>query len=142
MSLRRRLRIHLCHMHARLYAGSGGRLGGSVGGHRVLLLTTTGRRSGERVRTPVQYEVVDGETLLVAAGGGSPRPPAWWRNVEADPHVSVQIGGDERPAFAATLPAAERAERWPRLCERNRHLEPLQRKAGRELPVVRVTWAS
>lgn len=135
---RSRLRIRLNHLHAAAYARTGGRAGASVAGHRVLLLTTTGRRTGRPRRTPVQFESVDGDLLVVASAAGAPRPPAWWRNLEEDPRVTVRIGGDEYTAVARTLRGADRARVWPRLCERNRHLEPLQRRAGRELPVVRL----
>jgi hypothetical protein len=90
----RGMRVHLNHAHAWLYARSVGRLGGSVGGHRVLLLSTTGRRSGRERRTPVQYEQLDNELVVVAAGGGSPSPPAWWLNLEANPKVEIQLGAD------------------------------------------------
>lgn len=84
--------MHLNHAHARLYSLSGGRLGGSMGGHPVLLLGTTGRHSGQARRTPVQYERIDGDIFIVAAAGGAPRPPAWWHNLEATAEVTVQIG--------------------------------------------------
>ena len=104
----------------------------------MLLLTTTGRRSGHPRRTPVQYQALDGELFLVAAAGGAPRPPAWWHNVEAEPRVTVQLGADRRGAVAETLPAAERARAWPLLCAGNRYLSRVQTKAGRTLPVVRL----
>lgn len=66
--------VHLNHAHAWLYSNSDGRLGASVGGHRVLLLTTRGRLSGRERRTPVQYERLGDEVVVVAAGGGSPSP--------------------------------------------------------------------
>lgn len=136
--LRHRAAIHFNRVHAHTYARTRGRLGGRMGGHPVLLLTTVGRRSGTPRRTPVQYERIDGDLVLVAAAGGSPEPPAWWRNLEAHPAVTVQIGGDVRPMRASTVGAEERRELWPRLCARNRLLERVQRRAGRELPLVRL----
>jgi deazaflavin-dependent oxidoreductase (nitroreductase family) len=126
--------VHVNHAHACLYRWSRGRLDGG----RVLLLTTVGRRSGAPRLTPLQYERIDGDLVLVAAAGGSPQPPAWWRNLEADPAVIVQIGGTAYTARATTVGAAERRELWPRMCERNRLLERVQRRAGRELPLVRL----
>ena len=130
------LRVHLNHAHAWLYWRSGGRLGGSVGGHRVLLLTTTGRRSGRERRTPVQYEQLGSELVVVAAGAGSPSPPAWWLNLEADPKVEVQVGADRWDAYAETAGPRRRAELWPALIAANPSLESAQAKAGRQLPVV------
>ena len=132
----RGLRVHLNHAHAWLYARSAGRLGASVGGHRVLLLTTTGRRSGRERRTPVQYEQLANELVVVASAGGSPSPPAWWLNLEADPKVEVQLGADRRDANAETAGARRRAELWPALIAANPSLESAQAKAGRQLPVV------
>jgi deazaflavin-dependent oxidoreductase (nitroreductase family) len=132
----RAVRVHLNHAHAWLYLRSGGRLGGSVGGHRVLLLTTTGRRSGRERRTPVQYERLADEVVVVAAGGGSPSPPAWWLNLKADPEVEVQLGADRWDAQAQTAGPHRRAELWPALIAANPSFESAQAKAGRQLPVV------
>lgn len=138
MDVLRRAVIHLNHAHAWAYARTRGRVGGRVGGHPVLLLTTVGRRSGAPRRTPVQYERVDGDVILVAAAGGAPAPPAWWRNLEADPQVTVQIGAEVRATRAVTVGERERRELWPRLCERNPALERARRRAGRDLPLVRL----
>lgn len=131
-----RLRVRANHAHAWLYSHSGGRLGGGVGGHPVLLLTTTGRRSEQKRCTPVQYERFGDEIVVVAAGGGSPGPPAWWLNLEADPEVEVQTGADVWQAHAETAGSSRRAELWPALAAANPLLESVQGKAGRQLPVV------
>lgn len=136
--LRRRAAIHLNHAHAWLYARTRGRAGGRIGGHPVLLLTTTGRRSGLARRTPVQYERLDGHPILVAAANGAAEPPAWWRNLDADSDVTVQIADEVWHARAVTVEGEERRKLWPRICARNPHLDPLQHKAGRELPLVRL----
>jgi deazaflavin-dependent oxidoreductase (nitroreductase family) len=136
--LRRRTAVHLNHAHAWVYARTRGRLGGSAGGHPVLLLTTIGRRSGAARRTPVQYERIDGDLVLVAAAGGAREPPAWWRNLIAEPAVSVQLGARAEAMLASPVGADERRDLWPRLCEGNRRLERVQRRAGRELPLVRL----
>jgi deazaflavin-dependent oxidoreductase (nitroreductase family) len=135
-SVLRGFRVRLNHAHAWLYSHSAGRLGGSVEGHRVLLLRTMGRRSGRERRTPVQYERFGDVVVVVAAGGGSPRPPAWWLNLEADPEVEVQLGADRWPAHAETAGPGRRAELWPALLIANPSLESVQAKAGRQLPVV------
>ena len=137
----RSARVRLNHAHGWLYALGRGRIAGSMGGRPVLLLTTTGRHTGRPRRTPVQYERIDGDLLIVAAGGGAPRPPAWWHNLEATAEVTVQIRGERQQALALTLTPEERAAVWPKLCARNRHLEPLQQRAGREFPVVHLVSA-
>lgn len=137
-ALRHRARIHLNHLHAGVYARSGGRLLGRMGGHDVLLLTTIGRHSGQPRRTPVQYERIGNETFIVAANGGAAEPPAWWHNTEATAEVMVQIGGKQCPALALTVDAQHRAELWHELCARNPRLEAMQHTAGREFPVVQL----
>lgn len=89
----------------------------------------------------MQYQRIDGAPVIVAAAGGAPEPPSWWRNIEVDPRVVVQIGAERWPARAVPLGGAERQEAWRRLCEANRHLAPLARRAGRELPVARLERA-
>jgi deazaflavin-dependent oxidoreductase (nitroreductase family) len=141
-ALLRRARVHANHAHAWLYARSDGRLGARVGGRDVLLLQTTGRRSGRRRRTPVQYDRIDGDLVVVASAAGASRPPAWWHNLEADPAVEVQVGPQRAPARAVTVRGEERARLWSELCARDHRLEALQRRAGRELPLVRLIVAA
>jgi deazaflavin-dependent oxidoreductase (nitroreductase family) len=136
--LRRRAAIRLNHAHAWLYARTGGRAGGRMGGHPVLLLTTTGRSSGLPRRTPLQYERVGGDQILVAAAGGAHEPPAWWRNLLSDPRATLQIGDRVWQARAVVVAGQERRQLWPLVCEHNPRLEPVQRKAGRELPLIRL----
>jgi len=133
-----RARVHANHAHAWLYARTGGRLGGSIAGRPVLLLTSTGRRSGLMRRTPVQYERIDGDVHIIASNGGAAHPPAWWHNVRAQPYVQVQIGPAVTRARAVQLDREARRELWPRLCDLNPQLPALQAKAGRELPVMRI----
>jgi deazaflavin-dependent oxidoreductase (nitroreductase family) len=80
-------------LHAWVYRRSGGRFLGRMGGQPVLLLQTTGRRSGGTRTTPVQY-LADGETfVVVASNAGAARPPAWYLNLSANPHVQMDVGG-------------------------------------------------
>lgn len=132
----RRLTVALNHLHGRLYAASGGRLGGRVAGRPVLLLETTGRRSGLPRRTPVQYVEHGDELLVVAAGGGSRRPPAWLLNLQADPRAHLTIGGARVAAAARVVSGAERERLWHALCAADHRLDGAARHAGRPLPIV------
>jgi deazaflavin-dependent oxidoreductase (nitroreductase family) len=126
-----------------LYRRTGGRVGGSwrlMAGLRkpvpVLLLDHRGRTSGRRLTTPLVY-LVDGDRLVVvASSGGLPKDPQWYRNVVADPEVSVQLGREVRRMRARTADAAERAELWPRLVDLYADFASYAAWAAREFPVV------
>ena len=89
-------------------------IGGRVAGHRpVLLLTTTGRRTGRPRTTPLLYAWVRPDVvLLVAANGAADWRPAWLLNLCEDPRVAVAIEGDHRHGTARVLTGSERSERW------------------------------
>jgi F420H(2)-dependent quinone reductase len=130
-------------LHAALYVLSAGRLGGAIRvahGARppVLLLTTIGRRSGERRVTPLIY-VNDGDGyVVVAANAGHPHDPAWWLNLVAEPHATVQTGSIRRAVVAAEVKGSEREELWRRFAVMYDGLDTYQRHARRRFPVVRL----
>ena len=83
-------------LHAWVYRRSGGRVLGRMGGQPVLLLQTTGRRSGQTHTTPVQY-LADGDAfVVVASNAGARHPPAWYLNLRADPHAHIDVGWAQR----------------------------------------------
>jgi deazaflavin-dependent oxidoreductase (nitroreductase family) len=113
-----------------------------MGGQPVLLLQTTGRRSGRTRTTPVQY-LVDGDTfVVVASNAGAARPPAWYLNLRADPHARVDIGRRTVDIWAHEATGQERAELWQRLTTANRYLERAARKARRDLPLMALVAAT
>jgi deazaflavin-dependent oxidoreductase (nitroreductase family) len=86
--------------HVKLYRSSNGTKGGSIKGMPVLLLSTTGRKSGKERTVPLVY-VEDGENWLIAASaGGAPKSPAWFFNIQADNRVTVQVGTEVHGAEA------------------------------------------
>jgi deazaflavin-dependent oxidoreductase (nitroreductase family) len=125
--------------HVGLYRVTAGRVGGRMMGMRVLLLTTTGNKSGLPRTVPLMYFHLEGHDYVVASAGGAPSHPAWYRNLAARPDVEVQI---ERRRFAARAVAVEEGERariWPRITAASPQFEGYQRKAGgRLIPVVRL----
>jgi deazaflavin-dependent oxidoreductase (nitroreductase family) len=101
-----------------LYRASRGRLFGRVAGTPVLLLTTTGRRSGQARTAPVLY-LVDGERLIViGSNAGHKNTPAWSLNLEANPDAEVEVGSDHRKVRARVAEGEERAELWRKMNER------------------------
>lgn len=97
---------------ARLYRWTGGRLGGKWAGNPVLILTTTGRRSGEQRSTVVLYERDGDRLVVIGSNTGSERPPAWALNLLADPRAEVQVGRTRKQVRAVVADDSERARLW------------------------------
>jgi deazaflavin-dependent oxidoreductase (nitroreductase family) len=125
-------------IHRGLYRVSGGKLGGTVNGVPVALLTTRGRRSGRQYAWPVGYLAVGEELLLTGSAGGSPRHPGWYYNVQADPHVIIQIGSRTRAMIADVLAGPAREQGWERVVREYPIFLRYQRKVARQIPVVRL----
>lgn len=123
-------------VHRWLYRRTGGLLGHRLGPQRTLLLTTTGRKTGQPRTLPLAYFREDGELFVVASNWGGDRPPAWYLNVLADPGVRVQLKRDVFDAVAQTATAAERARLWPRLVARSPNFARYQELAAREIALV------
>lgn len=95
-----------------LYRLSRGRIGGKVGNGPVLLLTTTGRKSGQPRTAPVLY-LADGERFVVInTNAGNTRIPAWSLNLDADPEAEVEVGRRRIPVRARPAQGEERADLW------------------------------
>jgi deazaflavin-dependent oxidoreductase (nitroreductase family) len=114
-----------------------GRLSGHFAEARLLLLTTTGARTGTRHTTPVGY-LPDGadRVLVIASAGGSPRHPDWYHNLLADPQVTVESGSFTYEAQAVVLTGAEREQAWKRAVEADPGWAVYQEKTTRLIPVV------
>jgi deazaflavin-dependent oxidoreductase (nitroreductase family) len=118
------------------FRGNEGRVGGPFEGAPVLLLTTTGRRTGERRTNPMMY-LADGDRLLVfASKGGAPTHPDWYRNLVADPQVTVEVGTESYPAHATALEGEERDRLYAEQSRRYPGFAEYQRNTSRVIPVV------
>lgn len=95
-----------------LYRLSRGRLGAKVGRAPVLLLTTTGRKSGQKRTAPVLYLQDDGRYVVINTNAGNTKVPAWSLNLDADPEAEIQIGGKRIPVRSRPAQGEERAELW------------------------------
>ena len=122
------------------FRANGGKVGGHWEGRNLLLLTTTGRRSGRRYTTPVAY-TPDGDRLLVyASQGGSPDHPDWFKNLVADPNVTVEAGTETYDAVATPVEGAERDRLYAEQVERLPAFgEYAEKAAPRVIPVVALT---
>jgi deazaflavin-dependent oxidoreductase (nitroreductase family) len=120
------------------FRADGGR---SMGDRPLLLLTTVGRRTGRRRTTPMMY-VPDGDRhLVIASNAGATTDPDWYRNLVADPSVTVELPGRAFPARATPLTGDDYDRTWADIQERYPFFAEHQRKAGRRIPVVALTRA-
>jgi deazaflavin-dependent oxidoreductase (nitroreductase family) len=102
----------------------------------TLILTTTGRRSGQPRPTPLIYGTHDGDYLVVASKGGSDEPPAWYRNLSENPDVEVQVEGDRFRARARTAGADEKPALWREMAGIWPAYDEYQQRTDRDIPVV------
>ena len=102
----------------------------------ALLLTTTGRKSGERFIFPLFYGKTGDSYIVVASKGGAPQHPGWYRNILANPDVDVQVGTAKMKARARTATGEERARLWEKALEFWPPYADYQGKTEREIPVV------
>jgi F420H(2)-dependent quinone reductase len=116
-----------------LYRLSGGRIGGRVGRAPVLLLTTTGRKSGQQRTAPVVY-LADGENLVViGSNAGHSRTPAWSLNLQANPDAEVEVGRERRPVRARVAAGEERADLWRRHNEQYSGFDEYEARTDRDI---------
>ena len=109
---------------------------GPFAGRPLLLLTTTGARSGQRRTTPLMY-IPDGDRLLiVASNAGAPAHPDWYRNLVAYSDVAVELGAETFDARALVVEGAERQRLWARIVEQYPFFADHQAKITREIPVI------
>jgi deazaflavin-dependent oxidoreductase (nitroreductase family) len=102
----------------------------------ILLLHTTGRKSGREYVHPLIYRDYDDKYLIVASKGGAPEPPDWFQNLEANPDVTVQIKGETFRAKARTARPDEKPDMWKRMTEVWPDYDRYQQQTDREIPVV------
>lgn len=127
-------------LHVVLFRASGGRVGGrfrKIG--PVLLLTTTGRKSGKQRTTPLLYAKDGEQYVIIASVGGAPRHPAWYLNLVHNPDATIQIGTRRIAVNAKTATPEERTRLWAVVTEMYPGYDRYQAKTTREIPVVVLT---
>lgn len=123
------------------YRANAGRVGGVLAGMDLLLLTTTGARSGEPRTTLITYFRDGDRYLLVASNFGKPHHPAWYHNLVATPEVTVEVDGERFAARAVVLDAAERDRAFDAVAARYPFYAAYQAGVTRTIPVVALTRA-
>jgi proline iminopeptidase len=120
-----------------IFRATGGKIGSSMFGGHVLLLTTKGRKSGKDRTVPVMYFEDGADHVVVASAGGSATHPAWFQNLNHDPKVTVETKGKRYRARAEAATGEERARIWKKVvAEQPRFAEYAKKSEGREIPVV------
>ncbi len=123
-------------IHRRLYRGSGGKWGRTFFGSPILLLTTTGRKTGRSRTWPLTYLSEGNRLIVIASNGGQPNHPAWYLNLRANPRVGVQLGDQTREMIAQAAEGDERTRLWTRVVQEYPAYAGYQSKTTREIPVV------
>ncbi len=120
-----------------IYRVTGGRLGAKwMYGAPILLLTTTGRKSGEKRTAPLLF-LEDGErVVIVGSQGGMSKDPQWVKNIDADPNVELEIGSRKRAMTARRGTNEEKARYWPDLCKMYPDYADYQARTVRDIPVL------
>jgi len=123
-------------VHKVIYRTSGGRVFAKLGDAPMLLLTATGRRSGKPRTTPLLY-VEDGDGFAVVASfGGASEHPSWYRNLQKNPEVTLQIENRVIPVTAFTATPEQKKRLWPRLTAIYPDYDTYQKETTRDIPVV------
>ena len=118
------------------FRANGGKVGGMWEGRPLLLLTTTGARSGQRRTNPVMY-LRDGDRLFIfASKGGAPTNPDWYHNLLAHPDVTVEVGKEIYDANAISVTGEERDRIFAQWAQMNPQFGEYQKKTTRKIPVV------
>jgi deazaflavin-dependent oxidoreductase (nitroreductase family) len=123
-------------MHAGVYRLTGGKVGGKIGKTPVLLLTTTGRKSGQPRTTPLLYARAGEGYVVIASKGGADQHPLWFLNLQANPSVKVTVGRETREMQARDTQGEERERLWRLLADLYPGYDKYAQKTSRQIPVV------
>ncbi|MFI9405406.1 nitroreductase family deazaflavin-dependent oxidoreductase [Nocardia sp. NPDC052316] len=118
------------------------RAGGEIEGmqrDKLLLLTTTGRATGRAHTTPMMFHDVGDRLLVIASNLGAPEHPDWYRNLVAEPAVTVEIGDETYPAIAAPFEGEEYDRVWTMLKQAYPFFAEHETKTDRTIPVIALT---
>ncbi|WNG89830.1 nitroreductase family deazaflavin-dependent oxidoreductase [Mycobacterium sp. ITM-2016-00317] len=121
------------------FRANGGRVGGPFEGSTLLLLHTTGAKSGKSRLSPLGYMTLGDRMLIIGAYAGAPKHPAWVHNVRANPKAYIEIGTDAYDVDVRELPDDEREALYPRIVESAPRLAEYQAETERVIPVFELT---
>ena len=125
-------------MHVGMYRLTKGRIGGTIQGLKLVLLSTTGKKSGQVRTVPLGSFEDAGDRFIVASNAGAPTHPAWFNNLVANPDVTVQLLDRVYKARAVVTSGEERARLWQQVITQAPGYNSYTKKTTREIPIVRL----
>ena len=117
------------------FRANGGKVGGPFENGDLLLLTTTGAKSGQSRLSPLAYFRIDGKLIIIGSFAGAPRDPAWVHNLRANPQAHIEVGPDAYDVTAHELPPAERDELFDKVSAASPGFAEYQSKTSRVIPL-------
>ncbi|MCV7226981.1 nitroreductase family deazaflavin-dependent oxidoreductase [Mycolicibacterium komossense] len=123
------------------FRANGGKVGGPFEGGTLLILHTTGAKSGESRLSPLAYKWIDGKMIIFGSYAGADRNPAWVHNLRADARAHVEIGSDTYDVTARELPAGEREAMYAKIIDVVPVFADYQAKTSRVIPLFELTRA-
>ncbi len=126
-------------IHAAVYRWSGGRVGTSIGGMRMLILTTKGRRSGKARSVALGYTEEGNSYVVIASYGGSVNHPHWYLNLRKEPFAYAQVREKRMAVRTQTVDAQDRERLWPQLVAKAPLYQHYQDRTQRQIPMVYLT---
>ncbi|MEV3904261.1 nitroreductase family deazaflavin-dependent oxidoreductase [Mycobacterium sp. NPDC050551] len=121
------------------FRANGGKVGGPFQGATLLLLHTTGAKSGKPRLSPLAYLTVDGRMLIIGSYAGAPKDPAWVHNLRAHPQAHIEVGTEAYDVDVRELPAGERDAAYPKIVELAPVFADYQAKTDRVIPLFELT---
>lgn len=117
------------------FRANGGKVGGQFEGADLLLLTTTGAKSGQQRVSPLAYFTIDGKLIIIGSYAGAPKDPAWVHNLRANPQAHIEVGTDAFDVTAHELPVAERDQLFDKVTAAAPGFAEYQSKTSRVIPL-------
>ncbi len=123
------------------FRANGGKVGGPFEGANLLLLTTTGAKSGQQRVSPLAYQRIDGKLLIIGSFRGADVDPAWVHNLRANPRAHIEIGTDAHDVVARQLPRDERDAAWTQIVAAAPGFGEYQEQTSRVIPLFELQRA-
>jgi deazaflavin-dependent oxidoreductase (nitroreductase family) len=123
-------------IHNSIYRLTGGKIAGRIGKAPVLLLTTTGRKSGKRRTNPLLFTRAGDGYAVIASKGGADQHPLWYLNLKANPRAEVRVGRRTRKVHARDAEGDERERLWREIVDLYSGYDTYQARTSRQIPVV------